>query len=101
MGGDLNSRKSTSDYMIFFEALSWHCNLKNCVALFTIETDVSTRIKKERKKGDHVLQPARCAIAPAGCHLRGAPVGCHSWGAILTMCSRVVLSTRCLPNVGD
>lgn len=39
MVGDLDSRKSTSDYLITFSrgAVSWQSKLHKCVALLTIE----------------------------------------------------------------
>ncbi|MCI61138.1 retrovirus-related pol polyprotein from transposon tnt 1-94, partial [Trifolium medium] len=41
MAGDIDSRKSTSGYMIKFagEAVAWQSRLQNCVALSTTEAE--------------------------------------------------------------
>jgi len=51
MAGDVDSRKSTSSYMMTFArgAVSWQSRLQNCVALFSIEVEyiVVTEAAKE------------------------------------------------------
>ena len=51
MAGDLNTRKSTSGYMIYFVggAVSWKSKLQKCVVLSTIEAEfiAATKVSKE------------------------------------------------------